>query len=380
MALIQRKDIFVGREKEIEIFRQALAAKFGTTAIGDESAEPMVLVFHGVAGIGKSEISKKLMTETLTNVYSKAIGVQIDLEETLFHTPESGTLQIRERIHSQYGVKFPVFDIAYAVYFAKAYPDLQLSTKSFALLGHSEILSEITGVIAKTPIIGWAPKIGKLLGTISKSSQEWWRTRGNELLQQISSLETHQIVKYFPAFIAEDLASHFKKTGLPVVIFIDTYEKIWGDSKDEPLQEAKDKWIVDLAKASTRTMFVITGRRPLTWEKRNSFWNSNRLIQHEVVELEPKFADDYMSQNHIPDAEIRDKIYKSSEGVPFYIDLSIDDFAILSIQERLRRLMISAERLRIFVHGFAGMSTHSILRPSNCCRRRDSGMMISINY
>lgn len=45
-----RKDLFVGREKEIGIFEKTLTEKFGTSDVGDESAEPKVLVFYGVAG------------------------------------------------------------------------------------------------------------------------------------------------------------------------------------------------------------------------------------------------------------------------------------------------------------------------------------------
>ncbi|MCK5127365.1 MAG: ATP-binding protein [candidate division Zixibacteria bacterium] len=335
MSDITRKDLFVGREKEIEIFNKTLTEKFGTPAIGDESAEPKVIVYHGVAGIGKTALCDELSKEELKKSFNYAAWCKVDFRTKTYTDPETGLFHIRNQLSNNHNMKFPSFDIAYGIYWKKANPQKSLDEKTFAAWGNSELITDVVGTLSDAPAVGWIPKIGKLIEKGNRHLDNKKTIQSSELLQSLPAKEAHQILEILPELLAEDITLNFEKESpkhqavntQPTIIFLDTYEMIWGEAKENLAKPAIDKWIMTFARACKHALIVITGKQELKWKKREDFWDETRLKQYEILGLAKDKAIEYLIENGIKDKAIQDKIYSGSKkGVPFYLDVSIDTY------------------------------------------------------
>ncbi len=334
MSTIERKDIFVGREKEIEIFKQALDDKFGTTDVGDESAEPKVLVYHGVAGIGKTSLCDHLSKIVLKEEAKYAALCKVDFRNKAFTEPEAGLFQIRNQLSSNHKMKFPGFDIAYGIFWKKVNPEKSFNDTAFASWGKSEFLTDVIGTLADAPAIGWIPKIGSLIERGFRKYSDKKTIKSKEILQKLPNMEGHEILDLLPQLLAEDITLNFEKESpdhksidsQPTIIFFDTYEELWGEVKENLAKPAKDKWIIDFATACRHALIVITGKLNLKWQSRYGYWDETRLEQHEILGLTKDKAIEYLIGNSITDKNIQDRIYQGSEGVPLYLDVSIDTY------------------------------------------------------
>ncbi|MEE9442516.1 MAG: tetratricopeptide repeat protein [candidate division Zixibacteria bacterium] len=321
----RRKKIFVGRKKEIKIFQDALTEKFGTTVVGDESGDSKVLVFHGVSGIGKTALKGELIKE-LENVYPDAVWADVDFQNPSYQHIETALSVIRRNLSKKHKVDCLALEIGVATYLKKANPDVALNKNDFPFLEKSEIMADISLMAGEFPIIGLLPKIAKFVGKGYQDLKKLGKERSIILLQSFQHKQPFEILNDLPLLLGEDLRLHFEKTGLPSVIFLDTYEMLTGTKRPDSATVDIDEWVQTLAKNLPRTMLVITGRQKMTWTNKDKFWIDERLEQHDLKDLEKKYAVEYFLSQGIDDKEIQEKIYDASKGVPFYIELEARRF------------------------------------------------------
>lgn len=321
---VERGRPFVGREDLIKIFKDAVRSKFSGKQEADP--EPTVLVFHGVAGIGKTELRKKL-AEELTKENDAAIWVVVDFYDPKNLIIENATFRLRMSLRKgKQKIPFPTFDLAYALYWKKSNPQSPLNKENFSLWGEAGLVSDVIAAAGEIPLVGFIPKVGQVIAKGSKPLKDWWKKRGSIALQMLPGSEPHEILEQLPVFLAEDIRNHFEKYRPPLVIFLDTYEAIWVRERELALRLSKDKWVRAFIERLPQGLFVITGREKLEWHKKEEE-NWKKYLTHTPVDrLAKKDAVSYLTDCGIANDEICQVIFKASKGVPLYLSLSVDTF------------------------------------------------------
>ena len=148
------KDQFLDRKGHIQIFKEAV------NNIGQK--EFSVLVYHGIAGIGKTSLRKEfsnyLKEYNDEDNNQKVIWASIDLqlpnyrEENTFLITLKNELQ--EPLKKHFGeskLHFPAFEIAHAIYWKKAHPEIPLRKENYLLFEGDDAFDGFFGVIDQIP-------------------------------------------------------------------------------------------------------------------------------------------------------------------------------------------------------------------------------------
>ena len=315
---------FTDREDFIAAFQRAL----------DESrtAEPRVLVYYGVGGIGKTSLRKELAK--LATEQERVAAAVLDFETPVYRDMETALFALRKSLLVGSGVHFPTFDIAYAVYWQKSRPQTPMTGENMSLMSDSMVLSDLLAAVGVVPIIGVLPRLPFLFAKGRKALRDWWVKRGSSALQELPTLEPPGIAERLPMFWAADVKDHIERTGERLVLFLDTYEALAGDERSEARSRQRDEWVRETVAQLPEALWVVCGRERLRWEEVDADWRSC-LDQHLVGGLSESDAQQFLQSCGIESEVIRQAIVKGSEGVPYYLDIAVDTW--LEIGERGRR-------------------------------------------
>jgi len=333
---------FVGREELVAPFHAALKEP--------QHAKPLVLVYYGGAGIGKSRLRRELVRQMSAD--PSVVTATLDFAIPSFRQPDAALLFLRNTIHEAYKVRFPSFDLAYAIYWQKAHPDAPLASGDMTGLArlsaeenractHSPLPSQLLDDSGKLPLIGLVPKISSLLAsqpepenprTLEPPLRSWWERRGERELEDLPQMEPAAIVGCLPKLWAADLKEFIVPrssfiVGRRAVLFIDAYEQLWGtgDEGQRTRDEGQktDEWVRELVKQLPEALWVICGRQKLRWEEVEPDWK-DALSQHELKALPDQSARQFLASCGIASEPIQDAIVKGSQGMPHYLDLAVD--------------------------------------------------------
>lgn len=145
-------------------------------------------------------------------------------------------------------------------------------------------------------------------------------------ISKIESLEPNRIEELLPGIFAADVLEHFGENS-KFYIFIDTYEALWDGLRDKGSFHEKDKWIRDnLIPNMLGFSWVICGREKLLWVPEcDSDWDMY-LAQYQIDELPRKDCLKFLVNCGIINKDIQSVIIKASEGVPYFLNLSVDTY------------------------------------------------------
>jgi tetratricopeptide (TPR) repeat protein len=301
---------FVGRDDLIDLFKKNLTGK--------KPDEHKVLVFYGVAGIGKSRLRQEL-TKEFKRMKSTAITMTIDFFGSRYRTAEDGLPFIRWTLKREYNIPFPTFDIAFALYWQKSKPHIPLTKETFPLWDETSLLGSLIETFGEIPGVDLIPKVGKVIIKAPKLVQDLWKKHSEPLLRGLSGMEAKDIEERLSACLAIDIRNHLQQERLPrpLVIFFDTYEEL-----------TKDDWVRNLVAELPEVLWIITGRERLRWAETDGEWE-NRLDQHEIFGLEKDHARKFLEECGVESQEIREVILKQSledqdKYFPFHLNVYLD--------------------------------------------------------
>jgi hypothetical protein len=227
---------FIDRKGHIQTFKEAV------NNIGQK--EYSVLVYHGVAGIGKTslrrELPKYLEEYNFKYQYEKVIWASIDLQLDTFREKTTFLVTLKNELQRKYKISFPAFEIAHAIYWKKANSEIPLRKDNYLLFEGDENLDPFFGVVNQIPYFSIVPATARLLKNVPDYLRKWWIKRGNAELKQLTKKEPLEIEKRLPYFWAQDLNNYLENASESAVLFIDTYEALWenhrsdGHSRDDP--------------------------------------------------------------------------------------------------------------------------------------------------
>ena len=311
---------FVDRREFIKVFQDSIEA-LGTKKYS-------VLVYYGVGGIGKTSLRKelpKIIDEH--NEPQRSIRIlwgSMDFVEETHQRPYKFLEVLATQLHAEYGVKFYSFEIARAVQLKKIDPRAPLSKEDF--FSDGIIVDFInTGIMGALDPTSLVPKLLKLVNKFPDRYHNWFLQR-REDIAELPAMEALEIEELLPVYWAKDLCDNLNPTSEMAVLFMDSYEALWSKERHKGSFNERDKWIRTLvANLPERVLFVICGKDLLRWEEEDPEW-TNYLDQREIRDLPKEDAIDLLSQCGVVEEKIQEVIVKGSEGVPYYLELSIDTY------------------------------------------------------
>jgi tetratricopeptide (TPR) repeat protein len=307
---------FVDRKEFIEAFENAFR--------NIDQKNYSILVYYGVAGIGKTSLRKELPTllekHNESNQHTRVIWTSIDFATEQYRQPYKFFEIFSSKLHQKYGIKFNSFDIALATYLKKINPHSPLVKENYS---EDSIVRDVLDICDEFVPVNLIPNVYNLAKSLPERYQKWALKR-KEDISKLPNLEPTEIYEQLPVYLAHDLTDHLQNTSESAVIFIDTYEALWEKERDKGRFNSRDEWLRKLIENIQKScMWVICGREKLRWEEVNEDWK-NYLDQHKIGKLPEKDAFDLLKQCGITEEDIQKILIESSEGVPYYLELSID--------------------------------------------------------
>ena len=319
-----KERVFVDREPCIQAFRENI-----------QNSGPRkynVLFYYGIAGIGKSKLQEELQ-KILKEEYPEIFWASIDLDVKTYRDIGTFLITLRNKIQEKHSAKFHLFNAVHAIYWKKLHPEIPLQKQNYPLIKKGEILDKIIDILENSGKLSLAWEI---LNSASDSFRKWCNLHHLDI-SKIESLEPNKIEELLPDIFAADFFEHFGENS-KFYIFVDTYEALWDGMRDKGSFHEKDKWIRDnLIPNMLHVSWIICGREKLLWVPEcDSEWDIY-LEQHSVDELPEIYCQKFLKKCRIGDKDIRNVIIKASEGVPYYLNLSVDTYEKIKIYKKRKQ-------------------------------------------
>ncbi|WP_030814284.1 tetratricopeptide repeat protein [Streptomyces sp. NRRL S-337] len=379
-------EAFTNRHTQWDLVAAALAAHLRHTADPAFDAEDLeaarnnVITFHGVGGIGKTTLSRKLEAALAdaghrpdqwgapTWTGERIVPVRIDLSRSAGTDFEQIILTIRAAL-TEIGRPLPAFDVALRRYWEHQHPGEPLeeylrrgglaSRFGKALPQQMQsALSDVAQALLLPGTVGSA--VGQVTGSLVRALRERRQTvralagcaRLADLLEAEPDLDA---LSYYPHLLAWELAQlPADKTATPVILF-DTFEDV-GDRTHRDMERLLQRvvWLMPAA------FFIITGRSRLQWANpalqgqldytgpaawpglaasavvppaRSTAPAAARGGRQVLIgDFSPEDCDDYLARRLARDGQalisedVRRVIADRSHGLPLYLDLSVMRF------------------------------------------------------
>lgn len=309
---------FVDRKEFLEAFENAFW--------NIDQKNYSILVYYGVAGIGKTSLRKKLPTliekHNESDWHTRVIWTSIDFATEQYRQPYKFLEILSSQLHQKYGIKFNSFDIALATYWKKINPHSPLVKENYS---EDSIVRDVLDICDEFVPVNLIPNVYNLAKSLPERYQKWTLKR-KEDISKLPDLEPTEIYERLPIYLAHDLDDHLQNTSESAVIFIDTYEALWEKERDKGSFNSKDEWLRKLIENIQKScLWVICGKESLRWEEVDEDWK-NYLDQRKIGKLPEKDALDLLKQCGVTEEDIQKILIESSEGVPYYLELSIDTY------------------------------------------------------
>lgn len=326
-----KERVFVDRELCIQAFRENIQNS-GTQKYN-------ILFYHGIAGIGKSKLQEELK-KILDEEYPYIFWVSIDFDVSIFRDISTFLITLRNKIQEKCDAEFYLFNAVHAIYLKKAHPEIPLQKQNYPLIEKGGFLEKIINVLESYGQIIFAWEI---LNRASESFKRWLHLH-NISISKVELFEPNRIKELLPAIFAADFSEYLYENS-NVYIFIDTYEALWEGIRDKNTLHQNDKWIRDdLISNMPGISWVISGREKLLWASIcDPDWEMF-LEQHQVEELPENECIRFLEDCCIENEDIRDIIIEASEGVPYYLNLSVDTFEKIKIYKKNSQFQKTSER------------------------------------
>ncbi len=316
-----KERVFVDRELCIQVFRENIQNS-GTRKYN-------ILFYHGIAGIGKSKLQKELQ-KILDEEYPYIFWVSIDFDVSTYRDISTFLITLRNKIQEKCDAEFHFFNAVHAIYWKKAHPEIPLKKQNYPLIEKGAFLEKIIDVLDNSGqiILAW-----EILNRASESFKRWLHLHHIDI-SKVELFEPNRIKELLPAFFAADFSEYLYENS-NVYIFIDTYEALWEGIRDKDTLHQNDKWIRDdLISNMPGISWIISGREELLWASIcDPDWEMF-LEQHQVKELPEKDCIKFLEDCCIENKDIQNIIVEASEGVPYYLNLSVDTFEKIKIYKK----------------------------------------------
>ena len=311
--LDDKKEIFIGREKQIqdfwEIYYQLCERK--------DTWKVTVLNYCGPGGIGK--------TCLLNHLYREVRNSNVDTNEkipTAILGVNSGErsldtlISLAMGLHNSCGFSFPLFEAALGIGYRM---NLQVDANYKSLEERSPIFSAILDI---TSGIESALIYGIIIRCIDKGMKHIveYVERQKIKLQSWVNVTPMELERLLPSIFVEDLIMNTNQHLFPTVIFLDKYENLRVGVTGIDVADFQIEWLKkEIIAAVPNIIWVFTGREKIYWQNSNKDWNESifniELDFFSLVDVE-KYFEDFEFEHCV----IKE-IYDITKGLPLYLYL-----------------------------------------------------------
>ena len=378
---IQVEEHFTDRQEQWEAVVAALAEHARAVAAPGFDVEDLetprdnVLVFHGVGGIGKSTLSRKVESALAhgdqrpaqwgapVRVNARVLPVRIDLARSAGTDFERVVLTLRLAL-AELGRPLPAFDLALRRYWDHVHPGEPLEEflrrgglgRRFGRAVPQQMQSALTDIAQAVLLPGTVGAVvGQITGALVRALRDHRASvralagcsRLADLLEAEPGLDA---LSYYPHLLAWELARLPPARAVVPVILLDTFEDI-GDRVHRDLERLLQRvvWLMPNA------FFVVTGRSRLQWAEEAlhgqldwtgpAAWPGLAVPagtadatapgparQILIGDFSAEDCDDYLARRLTRNGEpvmgpdVRAVITARSHGLPLHLDLAVQRF------------------------------------------------------
>lgn len=308
----------------------------GPQAVADEAwasltpQDPRVLVFHGIGGIGKSRLLRELRA-TFADAHPDAPHGLLDFADRDVHTPAKALERLRIRYHDGFGVRFPSFDVAFAIYWCLANPGVAHTFDGEGFFDEGEATGAIAltllSIARETPGVAPFVRIPRLIRQGTNAAQRWWTERGEAELQALRTLDQPlDVARHLPAIFAADLKAW--SAGAPdrrLALYADTLDDLDAGALPRTAGRHTSDWFADFVSHLRGVLVVAAARTPPPW----AIPPATTVL---VEALTPDEADQLLRDGGLTDPDLRralagsGDVHGRSRGVPLYLALALDAY------------------------------------------------------
>ena len=300
---------FVDREEATRLFQNSLS----------ETAGPdyHIIMYYGVGGIGKSKLKAKTIDVHRQLYEENAVEFFLDFNVAESRSPVSGLLRLVDSCWNERKLKFDCFELAYALYFRKKYPDIAYDREKENLTSKFQIGFDIISIFDNGITESSIAVIETFFRKIKNHRID---PKIKEDLKTFDSLSIHEIEEKLPAYFAYDLEEQRKKyQDLNVVFYIDTFEALNIKEEDEIHRSRNERWIQNLILLFPGTLFTIFGRDKIHWD---SEW-SQYIRAYQLKDFGPACSREFLKLAGVREDAVISKISDICHGYPFYLSLAL---------------------------------------------------------
>ncbi len=148
----------------------------------------------------------------------------------MIYEMENALFKLRKTLASKYKIKFPNFDLAYAVYWKRTHPQQPLNKNNFPLMDEGSLFANFVSTVQDLPYVNLLPNAAKVYKNLTGFVSDWWLKQGKQTLRDLALMEPTDIANRLPAYWAKN-----------------TYEALWGDKRIDSMFFSRDKWVRELS-------------------------------------------------------------------------------------------------------------------------------------
>jgi hypothetical protein len=297
-----------------------------------------VVNFYGIGGIGKTGLCNKIVEE-INKENSDIKYAKFDFELSV---EEIDVLTIiKNDLIRRYKFKFPVFEYALYYYALKSGKAADKSYVNSVIENNPtlKIIRSFMGVIPVASTIADVLSAADDTATYVKNIWQDKKRRSN--IAEMEVMDLPDLKKRMQKYFAIDMKENLKDSKEPFVFILDTYEKEVNEAGGLGQPLYNDLWLRDTARDSAglillipNVLWIIAGREILKWKELDRNWDDNSLDTHILGGLSAVDACSYLETAGIYDKTLREKIYEKTKGIPFHLDLCVDQYNILIEKNR----------------------------------------------
>ena len=335
VSIIPATTIFTDREEPRAVFRRLLAEA------GKTRGDYHVLHFYGRGGIGKTSLLKVLCEKTLKE---KGTAVLYDMEDGT----EMRRVLTRLRNMLLEGwpslFSFDLFDLALLRFSQLAGEQNELVLKeNQTILDTNPVLAAALESASYIPGISLASSVISALNKGYNQLRDIGDYRRQNLLKKASGVEKlplRDLLEKLPEYFSEDLAASCRDLEQPLVIFLDTYEKLVNYMAVTGIAGEEDRWLRDeIIQYVPNCIWVIAGRDRLRWLETDPLWKDDPYYEDHLLEqLGETDSLQYLLASGIADPDVRRALYEYTEGDPYALELAAGAWLELSADGKTPRL------------------------------------------
>ncbi|MBE6037553.1 MAG: tetratricopeptide repeat protein [Clostridiales bacterium] len=311
--------LFTDREEP----RIAFWHKYDTVRRTLDSGDIHVLTYYGIGGIGKSSLLKKLMEEMDERLEDPGY-VYYDLN--LSQDSRTVLKALKNKLESAYKFRFPLFELALYFYGKKVGEDVK-APEAGQLAKKSPLVELAMDLLGETPLLGSTVKFLELTDKGVSVLRTYLKNHKREL-DQLQGQEPEEVLQRLPEFFALDLQRNLEDQEQPLVIFLDTYERLVNEMEASGESLEKDLWLRGengLVQNVSGVLWVIAGREKLKWAKFDHDWES-AMEQHLLGNLSAQDSTQFLALAGVEEEALRSQLYELTGGTPVYLDLCVGQY------------------------------------------------------